>query len=62
MERNGYIKRLKSRFKKESHANITLSLKDEKASKVIPELSRLLNRGDISYEMTVIFSPCQHNQ
>lgn len=62
LSKPGYVKRLVSRFRKETHATVVLSGDDEKASKVVPEIRKLLNRSGISFEMTVATHPRQSNR
>lgn len=62
LSKPGYIKRLVSRFRKETHATVVLSGDDEKASKVVPEIRKLLDRNGVSFELTVVTCPRQSSR
>lgn len=62
LDKKGNYKRLVSRFRKETHATVVLSGDDGKASKVVPEIRKLLNRNGVSFELTVATHPRQSSR
>lgn len=53
VKKKEYIKRLVSRFQKETHATVVISGNDEKASMMVPELRDLFRRNGISFDLII---------